>query len=293
MAQVLIVCNHHAVCVARCMRDAFCRLGIDVRTVGPDFGSEIWGMRLEPNRAWKSDGCIETVWPDWTPDLVIYTIQPPFQFNSHYRGIPHVVFTADNHVYNFRQAGIEHYFLAARHSRVMPVDGSQDTWLPCAYDPAVFTPSPIPWSKRGYDMALVGVMYPHRLEIVGAMQRAGFKVVAGIGAVYDEYRNIYHNARISLCPSLFGMVGPRIFETAAMGCLVLSDPCPDFQFLSADGIDEYQSVAEAVEKAKHWLANPEAAEEMIRCSVAWSKPHTWDARAKVILQWLERRQSAE
>lgn len=292
MKRVLIVCNHHPVCCGRYMRDAFRRLSVDVRTVGQDFDSNVWGMQLAASRAWKADGKIETIWPDWMPELVIYSIEPPLQFNPHYRGVPHVLYTVDNHVMDYRQEGIEHYFLADKSSLVMPVDGPNDTWLPCAYDPAIFTPSPIPWDKREYDVALVGVMYPHRMQIVGAMQRAGLKVLAGVGAVYEEYRNIYHNARISLCPSACGGVGQRIFETAAMKCLVLADPCSDFAPLKVDGIVIYQTAVEAVEKARHWLANPAAAKEMIERSSAWAKPHTWDARASVILKWLEERQSA-
>jgi hypothetical protein len=274
------------------MRDAFRRAGAEVRTVGPDFGPEIWGMKLDARRAWRADGTIDTVWPDWMPDIVIYSIPPPFQFNPHYRGIPHVVHTVDNHVCNFRHEGIDHYFLADRKSSVMPIERPEDTWLPCAYDPLVFTPSPSPWSKREFDVALVGVMYPHRLEIVNAMTKAGFKVVAGIGAVYEEFRNIYQNARISLCPSAHGGVGQRIFETASMNCLILADPCPDFLPLNADGLVIYENVPDAVEKVRLYLSKSAAAEAMIARSSAWAKPHTWDARAIAILQWLEARPAA-
>ncbi|MGA3066460.1 MAG: glycosyltransferase [Tepidisphaeraceae bacterium] len=286
MARVLIVCNHHPVGCGRYISDALRRQGAEVRTVGPEFGREIWGMNLEESRVWKADGAIETVWADWMPELVIYSMQPPFQFNEHYRGVPHVVFTVDNHVYNFRDERIDHYFLAHLKSRVMPIEGPSDTWLPCAYDPAAFTPSKTPWKNRLFDVALIGVMYPHRLEIVRAMQQAGFKVMAGLGAIYDEYRNIYHQARISLCPSFCGDVGQRVFETAAMKCLVLSDLCADYAPLKADGIAVYDGISGAVEKVRYWLAHPAEAEAAIERSSAWAKPHTWDARAEAILRWL-------
>jgi hypothetical protein len=268
------------------MYDAFRRLGADVRAVGPDFGSEIWGMTLAASRAWKSCGTLETAWKNWTPDLVYYSSLPPYAFNPVYRGVPHVVHAVDNHVRCFRQEGIDHYFMAHRYSTVMSIDGPRDTWLPCAYDPEAFTPSPIPFCQREFDVALVGVMYPHRQGLIDAMREAGFKVAARTGAVYDEYRDIYHNSRISLCLSYAGDVAMRIFETAAMKCVVLSDSCEDFAPLQADGIVIYQSVSHAVRVVKQLLANPEMAEGLIERSSAWAKPHTWDARARVILDWL-------
>jgi hypothetical protein len=268
------------------MRDAFRRQGVDVRTVGPHFGAQCWGLQLEASRVWVGDGTIDTVWPDWTPELVIYSLMPPYQFNPRYRGIPHVVDTVDNHFYNFRQEGINHYFLAHLNTPVMPVEKPSDTWLPCAYDPVAFTPSPIPWSARQFDVVMLGAMYPNRLQMVGAMRRAGIALQAGNGEVYDQYRDIYHRARISLCLSACGDVAQRIFETAAMKCLVLTDACADFAPLNADGLVIYQNILEAVEKVKYWLANPAAAETMIERSAAWAKPHTWDARAQTILNWL-------
>jgi len=255
-----------------------------VRTVGPVSG--VWGLPLPPHRDWKPDGDIETVWPDWLPDLVIYSKAPPFEFNPRYRGVPHVVHAVDNHLINFRHQGIAHYFLAHTQGQAMPIEGPQDTWLPCAYDPVFFTPSPIPWAARRFDVTLVGVMYPQRLEMVQAMGAAGFKVLAGIGAVYEEFRDIYHNTRISLCPSAHGDVALRVFETAAMKCLLLCDPCPDFPFLGIDGVVIYNSIPDAIAKVRMMLDNPALAESMIQRSYAWAKPHTWDARAAAVLQWL-------
>ncbi|MGA3066463.1 MAG: glycosyltransferase [Tepidisphaeraceae bacterium] len=292
MKRVLVVCNHFPVDLGRYMRDAFHRVGADVRSVGPDLGSVIWGLKLDASRAWKPDGPIDAFWPDWTPDLVVHSMQPPVRFHPHYRDVPHVVYTVDNHHMDFRGEGIAHYFLGHLHSRVMPVSGPTDTWLPCAYDPAAFTPGPVPFSQREFDLAMVGELYPHRVEILKAMKAAGFKVMAGMGAVYDQYRNIYHQARISLCPSACGDVGQRIFETAAMNCLILADSCEDFSSLRADGIVIYENIADAVEKARRYLADPQGAQQMIARSSAWAKPHTWDARANVILKWIEQRQSA-
>jgi hypothetical protein len=270
------------------MRDAFLRVGADVRSVGPDFGATIWGMKLESGRAWKPDGGLQTVWDDWMPELVVSYIKP-VEFNARYRGVPHVVHTVDNHHMNFRGEGIDHYFMGHLHTEVMPPVGAGDTWLPCAYDPAVFTPGEIPFREREFDVAMIGELYAHRVELVRAIKQAGIKVMAGMGAVYEEYRNVYHQARISLCVSACGDVGQRIFETAAMNCVVLSDPCADFGPLGAEGIDIYRSAEEAVGRIKYWLANPDMAEGMILRSSAWARPHTWDARARTILRWLEGR----
>jgi len=290
--RVLLVADHYPVCLARYMRDSYRRLGADVRSVGPAQGTAIWGSDVAPERVWQPDGPIDTVWADWLPEVVIYSTGVPFQFNPQYRGVPHVVHTVDNHVVDFRQEGIDHYFLAHGHGQAMPVQGPDVTWLPCAYDPVFFTPSPIAWSQRRFDVSLIGAPYPNRVELLNAIKAAGFNVCAGVGAVYEQFRDIYHNTRISLCLSACGDVAQRVFETAAMRCLILTDPCPDLPDLRADGITVYHSVADAVQKVRQILANPALAQAAVERTFAWAKPHTWDARAQVILRWVKDHKTA-
>lgn len=280
--KVLIVAIHYPVASGRYMRDAFIRQGHDVRTIGYSTGPNIWGGVVADKWAWQADGDLTAHWPDWTPDLVLIMDSAWAYHHPVYADVPHVVYGVDNHVRDYRQPGVARYFLAHNAVSLMDMSAEDVEWLPCGYDPQWFTPSPIPFTERAHDVVMLGVMYPRRAEIVQALVDAGLSVAAGTGAVYEDYRNLYWNARISLCVSAAGDVGQRVFETAAMGCVVLSDPLADLEALGAEGIETFDAVEEAVSKAK---ALVKQGAKWAAKSQAWGAPHTWDARAARIAEW--------
>lgn len=313
---ILIVANHYAVCSARYAADAFKRLGHDVRHIGPEKGREIWGLALPAEYAWKAQAKPY----DWTPDLSIVMDSDEALLNyadseANRAKAPVVVYGVDNHVRDYRRPCFNHYFLAHNKVSIMPmtfiyeqptamiennpysiadfiprnVERSWEvTHLPCAYDPQWFTPSAIPFAQREYDVCMIGVLYPQRVALVDALRKAGLKVLAGTGLVYEAYRDAHHNSRIALCSSVAGDVAQRVFESAAMGCAVLSDRCADFTLLRTKGVAIYNDVDNAVELAHKLLANKAAlAQANVEHSQAWAAPHTWDARAQVIVRWWE------
>lgn len=280
--RILMACILYPVASGRYMYDAFKRLGHDVRVVGDSTGNRIWATELDPKWAWESDGPITAYWPDWTPDLVIL-MDSAFAYHSPmYPDVPHVVYGVDNHVRKYDQYGMARYFLGHKGPSLMDVSRPDVEWLPCAYDPHWFTPSPIPWAERQYDVALVGFPYSHRVKLVMHLQQAGLNVFAGVGPVYDEYRDLYHNTRVSLCISAAQDVAQRIFETAAMGCAVLSDPLPDLKALDAKGITVFESPDEVVDLARKLQTT---GEKLALAGQKWAAPHTWDARAQRIVGW--------
>jgi hypothetical protein len=287
--KILIIATHLPVTLGRYMLEAFRRIGVDVRSIGNTTGTAIWNRQLAPDREWRRDGELDTSWPDWRPDLVAILDNSRYH-HPRYHDVPHIVYGVDNHVFTYRQEGIAHYFMAHRRGPVMPVEGDDMTWLPCAYDPVFFPPSPIPWEQRRFDLSIIGVAYDHRIELVRTL-RANLNLAMAykVGPVYEEYRDIYHNTRISLCASFRGDVAIRVFETAAMGCTVLSDPCDDLPELAADGIVLYRDPAEAVERVRHLLAHPAEAQALADRSQQWALPHTWDARARFICDWYARK----
>jgi hypothetical protein len=282
--RILIHDIHHAVGPARFMAAALRRLGHDVRTIGDARGENIWGIKVDPKYTWQPAGGPQTYWTDWRPDMIL-VMSLGLYHHAYYHDVPHVLYIVDNHVVNIRQPGIAHYFLGHKHGQAMPAIGDDVTWLSCAYDPTLCTPSPIPWAQRRYDVGLIGVLYPRRVELINKLVQQGFVVAAGMGVLYNEFREFYHNSRISLCLSLKGDVAMRIFETAAMGCLVLSDPCTDFPDLAAQGIVLFASPEEAVESVRRLLAQPLLAQDLIEKSMRWVAPHTWDARGQTICDW--------
>lgn len=321
--KIVIVANHYAVCSARYMTDAFIRLGHEVRHIGPAMGSQIWGLALPQSYVWTPE---TELWAtEEKPGYNLYLIMDsdPEILNSirptypDLFKLPMAVYGVDNHVRNYRRDWFDHYFLAHKHGQEQPVIQDDETWLPVGYDPVLFTPSPIPWHEREYDVACLGVMYPRRKEIVKALIDAGLKVAWGSGLVYEAYRDVYHNSRISLCVSAVGDLAQRVFETAAMGCAILTDPLHDLmhndtgEALGLAGFAVYGNTEQAVAIAKELLQDPprglvnNAAPEDVLFAVGGApdvtmgefgarlmqqaaKQHMWDARAKTIVEWYER-----
>lgn len=343
--RIIISAIHYPVASGRYMAAAFRRQGHEVRTLGDSTGNRIpwpsgkedgtWAdwTELDPRYAWQSDGSLTTHWPDWTPDLIVHMDSAFAYHHPVYADVPHVVYGVDNHVRDYRQAGIARYFLAHKNVSVFtaqfddPVEmvtaghanyrlGIDAEHLPCGYDPVFFTPSPIPWAQREYDICMIGVLYPQRIALLNALASAGLKVLAGTGWVYEQYRNAYWNARISLCSSANGDLAQRVFETAAMGCAILTDPLADLQDretnkkLGLIGYVTYGSADECVAQARELLSNEEiehapiadgeevvmqlaggkgmgefAAMKMLES--VWGR-HSWDRRAERICEWWER-----
>jgi hypothetical protein len=286
--RLLLLANHFATCSARYYADAFARLGHDVRHIGPSMGAHIWGITVPARHIWTP--CPPE--PGWTPDLVIVADSDPSILEAA-RDLPctapKIVVAVDNHVRSYVRPHFDHYFLAHRHPAVsLQAFTDNTTWLPCAHDPVHFYAKPDDYRARPYDCALVGVPYPQRIAVVTALRAAGLSVYAAAGLLYDDYANAYWNARLSICVSIAGDVAQRIFETAALGCAVISDPCPDLPHLDPQGITVLDSrhPAAYVAAAQHLLAHPETALSHIAASTAWSRAHTWDIRASTLLAHL-------
>ena len=320
---ILIVANHYAVCSARYATSAFERLGHTVKHVGPAMGRDIWGLTLPAEYKWEPKP------RDFgeKPNLVIMMDSDPrllddFKVKLDHQGAkliltgdgipkdyPAVVWGVDNHARDYRRDWFDHYFLAHRQVSVMnwelkavspgPTSEYPDTiWsyqntdmthLPCCYDPTLHTPSLIPFEERKYDVGMIGVMYPQRWTLVEALREAGFDVLAGCGLVYENYVAAYHHSRIALNVSVGGDVAQRVFETAAMGCVVMTDDCSDFSILKPDGfwlLDDLESET-VIQACKDILHEPEHAQVMVGQSQRWVEGHTWDERAKRIVEWTE------
>jgi len=135
---------------------------------------------------------------------------------------------------------------------------------------------------------MVGVAYPNRIAVIQALADAyPERVGATLGLLYEDYARFYNNTLVSVCQSINGDVAQRIFETAAMGCVILSDRCPDFERLGFEEGKHYLGFStpqEAVSRMKQLLDMPDdKIAELAENAYRWALPHTWDARAQVIL----------
>lgn len=301
--KILVLAVHFEVTGARYITDALKRLGHDVKHTGATAQlKDAWGVDVPEKYIWKPD-----VLPDnWQPNLIIIadTLTPDYVIPEGLRDIPAVIWSQDNHVRNSRvlqdsgktgEQLIKHYFLAHYHGKAQPVTQPDETWLPCAADTHVFTPSTIPWEQREYDICCIGVMYPRRAALVERLRAEGFKVFAATGLVYEEYAQAYQNSRISLCVSANGDVAQRIFETAAMGCTVLTDVLDDLvdpmtnRILGLNGFAVYQDDDNCIEMARDLLTNDRAlaAYGAMAMQKIVRERHTWEDRAQVVIDWYE------
>ncbi len=299
--KILTVFIHYPISSGRYVTEAFKNLGHEVRHIGDSTGGRIWDMSVDPKYVHESNGDLTTHWDDWKPDLIVILESAWKYHHPVYQDVPHVIFGMDNHVRDYLQAGVERYFVAHKAVSVMDFDPYAYPspslpeemidrkpfieWLPCATSNA-FQPSQIPYADREYDVCVVGVDYPHRRAAVDALVKAGLKVYAATGLLFEDYAAAYHNARVSLCLSAAKDVGQRIFETAALGCAVVTDDCPDFKELQPPGIYILDDEKTLVKEVKAVLSDPETP-RMIELSTAWALGETWERRAEVIIRWYQ------
>ena len=281
--KILITCTHYAVSSGRYAYDALKRLGHDVRSAGPAMGTEIWGMAVDEQYAWMPD----VPEKDWTPDLTIH-MDGNWKPDKQYGGL-NVVYGVDNHVRDYRGVNYDHLFLA--HGTGFRIGDENATWLPCGYDPVWFDGGP-KLTERPMDVALVGVMYNTRAELLYALRihAPGVSISYGTGAIYREYADAYRNAKISLVRSAGQDVAIRVWETAAMGCLLVMDWCHDCEALGLEHEKNcliYHTPEEAALRVNWVMANPDEAVKIAKAGQAWAKPSTWDARLQVIVDWAE------
>ena len=285
--KLLITCNHYAVASGRYIYDACVRLGHDVRSLGPAKGRQIWDITVPEGFAWVPNPPAKR----WTPDLVIHADalwiwQPP---EDRFGDCPHVVYGVDNHVQDYRHVHQpDHLFLAHGHGLRMGEDNV--TWLPCAYDPAWFAGGP-DWANRTVDAAMIGYPYEERMALIYGLRERMPDLTSNYGlSIYPDYQAAYRTAKLSLVRSVAGDVAQRVFETAAMGALVVMDECADCEPLGLVDNENclmYRSQAEFFDRVRWALSHQDEAEQIAQAGQAWALPQTWDARVQTIINWVE------
>lgn len=286
--KILVLAIHYPVCSGRYIVDALRRLGHDAHSAGPCTGNAIWGIEVNPKYTWIADPI-----PDgWQPELVIIADSGLPALKKTW-DCPMVIYGVDNHVRDYAQFnGIaDHFFLAHGHGH--RIGEANVSWLPCGYDPAVFTPGPA-WAERTTDFTMFGVMYNLRAELLYKLltEMPDVKAQYGMGALYEKYASAYQDSKISVVRSAAGDVAQRVWETAAMGCLVAMDDCADSAALGLVHKENcliYHSPDEALALIRWALDHPGDSEYIARAGQMWAQSGTWDNRVQVIIDWAETR----
>jgi hypothetical protein len=287
--KILILADHWAVASGRYCKDALKRMGHEVLSVGKPRGTGIWGVEVDEKYVWQPDDLKRE--KPWTPDLILVmdgTTQPINRAEFYPKAL-WAVYGVDNHVLDYKQWNVDHLFLAHGHGHRMGEDNV--TWLPCGYDPAFDMPGGT-WDERQLDAALVGVLYGQRGSLLYALREAvpAIKMAYDVGPVYDGFANVYGNTRVSLVLSAADDVAQRVWETAALGCLVVKDANPDDEALGLEHLKNcliYDTLEDAVALVRWSMAHPDEAQKIARAGKRWAKPSTWDKRLETIIAWTE------
>lgn len=286
--RILIACLHHRQSTGRSLYEALGEMGHDVRHVG----GYLRDADREGKWAWHALGDWDHAWSDWTPDVVVYadTVWKDWR-HPRYHAVPHAHVCSCNNVVNMANGPWERHFLASNHSDVWPIERADEEWMPCGYSPRWHTPSPIPYSERMFDVAMIGRLDKERCAVLSAMENAGLSVFHTNGLWYSDYTAAYHNARMSLCTNTQRSAMKRYFESAAMGVLVIGDKCQDISDLGgAAHMVQVDSnvIDELVASARYYVTRFDDAEEKISGALEWVKVHRWQDRAQQIVDWIER-----
>ncbi len=162
----------------------------------------------------------------------------------------------------------------------------------------------LPADQCEYDVSFVGSLYGERASLIGALRKAGIAVTCfghgsekGVVAA-NEIPGIYRRSRISLNFSgagdrpLFGGSSPRqikarVFEVTGSGGFLLTEDARglDRYFQPGEDIAVFRSADELVERARYYLANPQARDRVARAGQRQTaERHTYERRFEDILQ---------
>ncbi|MCL6621123.1 MAG: glycosyltransferase [Syntrophobacterales bacterium] len=198
--------------------------------------------------------------------------------------------------------------------------GARAAFLPLAADPEIYRPltlSPEEYQQYAASLSFVGAGYPNRREFFQGLLDFDFKIWGsdwenpgplapliqnrGARVTDEEAARIFAASKINLnlhsSPFYSGInpegdyLNPRVFDLAAAGAFQLVDwrtQLPEF-FTPDREVAVFRSLAEARERISHFLAHPEAREEMAaRARQRCLAEHTYETRLAQALELLDR-----
>lgn len=307
--KILISAIHYPVAAGRFLAEGFRRLGHEVVTIGPSMGGSLPWAPEEDFSAYAWEGDIQTPlarvleineqsqWyyreHDLLPDLVVQC-----DANFFLKGkfaCPNVCWAVDNHVGAYEAVPFDLFFGA--HSWGYHSDEENFVWLPCAYDPQAHYP--IEGAPKQFDAAMVGVIYPHRAQMLNALAPYG-SILVGQGILGEKYNQAYNSARIAIVQSACGDVPMRLFENAAQGCLIFCDRQRDlgklgllegmhFICFDRETLPREDYLQQAQILFHYYVEQKELAAEIANAGREALARHTYEARAQTIIDTCKQR----
>jgi len=240
-------------------------------------------MTVDPKWIWRPDFDFES---GWEPELII-TADSNYQLDWEPKNkCPHIIFGMDNHVKDYwPERKYDALFLA--HSWGYRIGEPNTFWLPPAYDPETHVDLK---HERDIPVGIMAVPYHSRQAMADRFTQLGIPMQAGVGMLWDDYRDWYNRVKVAVIKSVASDLTQRFFECMAMGCAVLCDHPKDADALGFHAYIDYLPYYDdddAAEKAKRLLENGRWV-EFAQHGQKTVKPHTWDARALQLLRTLDK-----
>lgn len=153
------------------------------------------------------------------------------------------------HAHFFRQAGFQHVF-----------------WMPGLTFGIPEVPRPANRKLCVSFFGQVGKYHPRRQRLVAALKESGVPFVSG-SMPRREGLELFAGSLIALNSALNGEFNLRVFEATANGALLLTDRLSphtglDLFYKDGESMVCYDGPDDLVDKARHYLANPQAALEI-------------------------------
>lgn len=295
--RVLIHFRHYPIAMGRWFDFALRDLGHQVFSVGNYSGGKIpWGdqfnfpqyaftpdFEIPEVEAYPIDQLLEQI--DFKPDVIIQAADTTYLSGK--APCKNVVIKTDPHAVDYSQRV---QFADLVFSMQDHYKSPGDEWLPYAYYPPVhFYEGEKQF--REFDISLSGLQYPHRIDAMERLRNSGLKIQNTLGLLYDEYREFYHNANMSLCWSSKEDLPARFWEGLSMARLVFMNRVPDLEkleFIDGEDYIGFSSVDELIEKAKFYRFNKSGLEKIAVSGYLKVQPHTYYKRAVQLIESIEK-----
>ena len=295
--------RHFPVAMGHYLKWALEKNGHRVFSVGEFTGDKIpWGEQYRyPQYTFPPNIVVETYQNDlgavvhqaeemgFKPDLIIQ--MGDIRWLQGDVGIPQVIIATDPHAIDYREAVRQAaLYVTMQKCYEYPEFLDKTLWMPYGYDPDIHYPEE---RENKYDIVFCGLMYDHREKFLNAMHQRGYRVFGKLGVVYDEYRERYAEGKMAFNWSSKEDLPARFWEALAMKKPLLTNITPDMKIL--EGLEEgkhyigFDGLEDAIKKARYYLGHPEKLKEIAEAGHEWVKPHTWNARAELLIEQLYER----